>query len=159
MLQEEYRALNAQLTAHVAVAQAQRRNTAAAARSASEALNLVNDHRIDKEKPAPSTPPECVAVPVWLQGPPLPVPVAFNGTSATSVNGSPIQLSSLTVELSRRSEGSSAGNGSAVEKVIEAAMHDMHACGEVSRGSEAGRRMLEVRRAAWEAQISCVRGQ
>ena len=170
MLQEEYGVLNAQLTANVAVAQAQRKNPSAAARSAAEALSLLKDHGSTAVQ---SSPLQRAAVPVWRQGPPLPVPDSFNRPSTTASNntlGLPVNLGPLIPDQNRRIGGlggsgprevsSSTGAAStAAQKVLEAAMHDMHACGEVFGGSETGRRVLEVRRAAWEAQIACVKGQ
>lgn len=172
MLQEEYRALNAQLTANVAVAQSLRRNTAAAARSASEALSLLNEHRNETNQQTPRQP---IAVPIWKQGPPLPVPEAFNIDSRNLSNVSEVlnrqmngaHPSAQNLPLRGLLEGSGNRKGSGMrgvkvlpeEKVLEAAMHDMEACGDVSVGSEVGRRVLEVRRAAWEAQIACVKGR
>jgi hypothetical protein len=170
-VQEQYRVLNAQLTANVAVVQALRRNTPGAARSASEALSLLNNNGNGDEARTEGQ-NRSSAKPLWKTGPPLPVPEIFamhNSEQDASVravlnralNGAPVGSMNNhngSSKINGRVERSSGAKVSPLEKILEAAVHDMDACGEVSLRSEAGRRVLEVRRAAWEAQISCVQG-
>jgi hypothetical protein len=168
-VQEEYRGLKALLTTNVAVIQTLHENRAAAAQSASEALNLLKDHRKESQSTSPS---QLVGAPVWKKGPPRQVPESFaannsdqEGSVRTVLNRALKETQGKRksnkngVRNNAKGEALSESKVSPARKILEAAVRDMDACAELSLRSEAGRKMLEVRRAAWEVQMSCMKGK